>query len=118
MGLNQGASHPWRNTLGLLCAVFMTFSAGPGWADDHQDHDLARRALEAGEVLPLPKILDRVAREFSGEVLDVELERDGKMDDPRWVYKVKVLRPDGSFAKLKLNASTGEIIGSKTKAPK
>ncbi len=118
MGLNQTASHPWRNTLGLLCAIFMTFGAAPGWADDHHDHDLARQAFEAGEVLPLAKILEQVAREFPGQVLDVELERDKKMDGQLWVYKVKVLRADGVLAKIKLNASTGAIIGSKTKEPK
>jgi uncharacterized membrane protein YkoI len=39
------------------------------------DHDRARQAVEAGEVLPLRTILERVERDYPGQVVEVELER-------------------------------------------
>ena len=56
------------------------------------DHDRARQALEAGEVLPLGTILERVERDHPGQVLDVELELEKHDGVERWVYEVKLLR--------------------------
>jgi len=75
------------------------------------DHDRARQALEAGEVLPLRTILDRVEREYPGQVLEVELERDGG----RWVYEIRTLRSGGSLVKLKVDARDGAVLGVKAR---
>ena len=56
------------------------------------DHDQARAALEAGEILPLPAILERVARVHPGSVLEVELERRRE----RWIYRIKIAGVDGT----------------------
>lgn len=72
------------------------------------DHDQARAALQAGEILPLPAILDRVAYEFTGQVLDVELEkRQG-----RWIYEINLLAPDGQVLRLHYDARTTELVGA------
>jgi hypothetical protein len=75
------------------------------------DHDRARQALEAGEVLPLRTILDRVEREYPGQVLEVELESDGG----RWVYEIRTLRSGGSLVKLKGEARDGTVLGVKAR---
>lgn len=75
------------------------------------DHDRARQALEAGEVLPLRVILERVERAYPGQVLEVELERENERG--RWQYEIKLLRSGGSLVKLKVDARDGSILGVK-----
>jgi uncharacterized membrane protein YkoI len=85
------------------------------------DHERARQALAAGEVLPLATILERVALEHPGRVLDVELERDkGENGDKpegtaRWVYEVKLLTPSGTRLKLLIDAQSGALLAAKAK---
>lgn len=86
---------------GLLCIA----AEHPAVADE-DDHDRARRALEAGEVLPLRAILDAVERNFVGEVIEVELERE----HGAWIYEIKMLAPGGSFLELELDARTARIL--------
>jgi uncharacterized membrane protein YkoI len=92
----------------------LPWGAGPAVASD--DHDRARQALEAGEVLPLRTILERVDREYPGQVVDVELERERENSQERWVYKLKVLRSGGSLVKLKVDARDGTVIAEEGRA--
>ncbi|MDK9702788.1 MAG: PepSY domain-containing protein [Sulfuritalea sp.] len=101
----------WRTPFLALCAVLLACGSGAGRAGD--GHDRARQALEAGEVLPLRAILERVEREYPGQVIDVELEREHESGRERWVYEVKVLRSGGSLVKLKVDARDGTILGGK-----
>ena len=101
-----------RRTVFLLAGLCLGLPAAvrAGHADDHlEDHEQARQALAAGQVLPLRVVLDRLARDFPGEVLEVELEREGE----RWLYEVKLLRPDGALIKLKLDARDGSVLRAK-----
>jgi uncharacterized membrane protein YkoI len=70
--------------------------------------------VQAGEVMPLRGVLERLEREHPGQVLDVELERDGG----RWIYEIKLLQPGGQRVKLKLDARTAELIQRKDRHPK
>lgn len=97
----------------LVWAALLLCLSAAVWADDDHDHDRARKALQAGEVLPLRTILDRVERVYPGQVLDVELERGHAGRDGRWIYKVKVLQADGSLLRLKVDAREGTVLGSK-----
>jgi uncharacterized membrane protein YkoI len=78
----------------LLLALLL---AGPAWADDHDD---VRRAVQAGEILPLSVILDTVNAEYSGELIEAELERR----HGRPVYEIKLLTKDGTLLKLYYDA--------------
>jgi uncharacterized membrane protein YkoI len=84
-------------------------AALPAWAGGEYDQDQARRALEAGEILPLRAILARVESDAPGQIMEIELERK----NARWVYEVKVLRADGSLVKLKIDAHDGTLLGTK-----
>jgi hypothetical protein len=110
---NPSSRHRWRTPFLSLCAVLLACGSGAGLAGD--GHDRARQALEAGEVLPLRSILERVEREYPGQVIDVELEREHESGRERWVYEVKVLRSGGSLIKLKVDARDGTILGGKDK---
>ena len=77
---------------------------------DSGDQERALRALKAGEVLPLRTMLDEVESRFMGDILEVELD-DEKEDGRRfWIYKIKLISPDGDVIKLRLDAKTKEIL--------
>lgn len=92
-------------------ALALLALAGFGAADERHDgdHDRARQALEAGEVLPLRAIIGRVERDYPGQIVEVELERE----DGRWEYEIKVLRAGGVLVKLKFDARDGRVLGVK-----
>jgi uncharacterized membrane protein YkoI len=88
----------------LLLALL---GAGAGQAGDGHDHDRARRALESGEILPLRTILERVERDYPGQIMEVELERE----NARWIYEIKLLRTGGALVKLEIDARDGKLLG-------
>ena len=75
-------------------------------AGSDQDQDRARAAVQAGQVLPLRTVLERLEREQPGQVLEVELEPE----DGRWVYEVKLLQAGGRLVKLELDATSGDVL--------
>ncbi|MBY6202854.1 PepSY domain-containing protein [Maritalea mobilis] len=86
-----------------LCLILFCLAA-PAWADE--DHDRARRALEAGEVLPLAEILSAAEAASPGRIIELELGRD----DGRWVYELELVSPDGRLYAMEIDAATGEIL--------
>ncbi|HAU56674.1 MAG TPA: hypothetical protein DCW87_03370 [Comamonadaceae bacterium] len=99
-----------RVLLGTLLGVCVSTAS---LADE--DHDRARKALEAGEVLPLRAILERVERDHPGQVIDVDLEKERKGEIQRWIYEIKLVRPGGALVKLKINARDGSLLSEKTR---
>lgn len=97
----------YRSLLALSAVLVLLLSGlpGVGMADRGDDHERARRALEAGEVLPLSRVLAGVERDYPGQVIEVELERD----DGLWFYEVKLIRSGGAVIELKLDARNGEL---------
>jgi uncharacterized membrane protein YkoI len=93
--------------LALLLAAACALPAAR--ADDRRDHERARAAVQAGEVLPLPELLQRLQRSHPGQVLELELERE----DGRWIYELKLLQADGQLRKLELDAATGQVLASR-----
>lgn len=80
-------------------------------ASDH-DHDRARAAVQAGQVLPLKALLERLEPDHPGQVLEVELERDGG----RWVYEIKLLQAGGRLVKLEVDAVDGRVLRRKERS--
>lgn len=97
-------------TICTFCtALALLFAPVSGVTGGERDHDRARQALKAGEVMPLVTILERVALQHPGQVLEVELERD----DGAWIYELRVLGPDGGLVKIKVDARTGAVLKSR-----
>lgn len=94
-----------------LLALAVTLAATPAGAGD--DHDRARRAVQAGEVVPLRTILDNVARDFPGDVIETELE--SLHGAP--AYEIKLIAPDGRVMKLFYDARDGSLLKTKGKQP-
>lgn len=95
----------------ILVLASLAWVPLPAGADDGQDHERARDALARGEVLPLGTVLERVSRSHPGEVMAVELERE----DGRWIYELKILRPDGALGRVRADARSGEVIDMRVK---
>jgi hypothetical protein len=98
--------------------VLALLAAGPAPAgDDRRDHERARAAVQSGQVLPLATLLQQLQRSHPGQVLEVELEREGG----RWVYELRLLQPGGRVLKLELDAATGAVLKARargaTRAP-
>lgn len=110
MALTTHRFSPLRTTVLVLA---MVWSAGI-LARDRGDHERAREAVVAGQILPLRTVLERLEREQAGQVLEIELESAGT----RWVYEVKLLQPDGQLLKLEVDAGTGEVIGRRVRPPR
>lgn len=91
--------------------MVLCLAAASAFAGDKSDHDRARAAVESGAVLPLPVLLDRLARSHPGQVLELELEQD----DGRWIYEVKLLQADGSLLKLDVDARSAQVLKLKRK---
>lgn len=89
------------------CLLWAAVVATPNaLASGRDDHDRARQAVQAGQVLPLPAVLERLQREVPGQVLEVELEQERD----RWIYEIKLLTPAGQLTKVKLDARTAEVL--------
>ncbi len=87
--------------------------AGPARAGDGaRDHERARAAVQAGQVLPLPTLLQRLQRSHPGQVLEVELEHE----DGRWVYELRLLQPGGRLLRLEVDAATGAVLRARERA--
>lgn len=101
----QQRSQRWG--LSLITALFL-IGMGPAsaLASDRHDHEQARQALQTGQILPLGTVLERLAREQPGQVLEVELEHD----KGRWLYEVKLLQNGGRVIKFNVDAATGEVL--------
>ncbi|MEA3413330.1 MAG: PepSY domain-containing protein [Pseudomonadota bacterium] len=70
-------------------------------------HNEVYRLRQAGEILPLDRIL-RISRErFPGELLEAEIEREGN----RLIYEIAVAGRDGSYHEFRYDAATGEPLG-------
>ncbi|MGY4830791.1 PepSY domain-containing protein [Sphaerotilaceae bacterium SBD11-9] len=91
----------------VLLATVLALSSAPALAGNDQDR--ARAAVQAGQVLPLKTVLERLERSHPGQVLEVELEQE----DGRWVYEIRLLQPGGRLIKLELDAATAEVLRSK-----
>ena len=107
-----------KKIAGVLTAVLLAVSglwAGSRLAIASPDHDRARRALQAGEILPLDKILAATAEKHPGQVLEVELEGERLGGERVWVYEIKAISPEGKLFKVVVNARTAEVLSMRTR---
>lgn len=70
------------------------------------DHHEARRLVESGSILPLTQVLELIPDQWSGRILEVELEdkRGG------YLYEIELLDSQGIVWELKIDAVTGNIL--------
>jgi len=87
-------------------AVFLLMFALPVSADS--EHDQVREAVRTGEIMPLEQVLQQLEKTSPGKVLKVELDRERGI----FVYKIKLLRDNGTLSKLCFDARDGALLES------
>lgn len=90
--------------VGAMLAGMVVLSHPVAHADEGPA--VARRLSETGVILPLEKIAAAARAVKPGEILETELEREGK----GYVYEVDILDPRGQVWEVKLDAKTGKLI--------
>ncbi len=95
----------------LVAALVGVLLALPvkAFADDDvfdQDHDLARDLYERGQIHALIEILRIVQAHTPGEVIGVQLNRQGD----RWIYQVQVVDPEGRRTTVDVDAGDAAVI--------
>jgi len=98
-------------TMAIVLPFALAVFAAEARADDHRDHDMARLAVERGEIKPLAEILQTVRDKFPGEIASVKIEREGK----RLVYELRIVGTQGRLLKLHVDAATGAIDRTREK---
>ena len=89
----------------LLSALIPIVAPSLAHGDDPERRDEVRRAVEAGEVLPLAKILERVRGKVPGDIAGIEINRE----DGRWQYEFRVIERSGRVLEVHVDARTGDI---------
>lgn len=74
------------------------------------DYEEAERAVRAGRARPLAEIVARVSPQLGGEIVGIELERS----QGRFAYEFKVITPAGRLREVRVDALTGDILGSES----
>ncbi len=90
----------------LALALMLAFAAAARAGDDHAR---ARAAREAGQIVSLRAILDRVEAEFTGSPVEIELDDE----DGRFIYKVKLLALSGAIVNLEYDARDARLLRAK-----
>jgi uncharacterized membrane protein YkoI len=92
----------------VVLALAVLLAAG-GVSAGSPDHDRARAAMEAGEIMPLHDILAKVDSQFNGRVIEVKLtDLDEGLHG--WIYAISLLSPQDNVLVLKVDAGTGVIL--------
>jgi uncharacterized membrane protein YkoI len=108
MRCDQAEPEPMRRSSIALAVLACIGVAAPGHAQERRrghDFEAARQAVESGGALPLAEILARVGGALPGEIVAVEIERQGAT----WVYEFKVVDGTGRRREIHVDARTGEI---------
>jgi uncharacterized membrane protein YkoI len=89
----------------LVAAVWTVLGAAPAFADE------TAALPDAGGVMPLSAVLDRVMPVIEGEIGGTKLIKDGGV----WIYVISFFDEDGARRELKVDATTAAILGINTK---
>lgn len=72
------------------------------------DHDRARQLQQAGDILPLEKILENAQATHPGRIIEVELEKE----HGRYIYEIESVDESGHVREMKFDARTGALLSS------
>jgi hypothetical protein len=98
-------AHP-RPFLVIASAICVLVIFGMPNATAEDDHIVARKLQESGQIMSFEKIADYARAAKAGELLETELE----LKKGNYIYEVEILDSAGKVWELKLNAKTGELL--------
>lgn len=71
-----------------------------------EEHDEARAAMKAGEVMPYNKLKRLIEKQTGGSIVGQRLRRTGR----GWMYELRIRGDKGRVQYLMVNAKDGTII--------
>jgi len=89
-----------------LLAAILLFARAVHADEDLPDHERARAALEAGEIVPLDEILELAQARDPGQSVEVNLEHE----DGRWVYEVEMITGEGRVVRTNWDAKSKTLL--------
>lgn len=92
----------------LAAAAAYGETQGARGRDEGREQQEVRRLRDAGEILPLERLVDDARRLHPGRVLETELQHR----DVRRVYEIEILDDRGVVWELVYDARTGELLRS------
>ncbi|MBI1180701.1 MAG: hypothetical protein GC201_09095 [Alphaproteobacteria bacterium] len=93
--------------LTMTVAVLWLAAAGQAWAFSEQDS--ARDAFQRGEIMSLADIRRNVQRNFNGQIIGTQF----RSSNEDYVYKFRVLSPNGNMMTIDVDAKTAKVIDVK-----
>lgn len=88
---------------------------------DAKSHERARKAVKSGQILPLKKVLERIAKtkKYPGKVVDADVQEvlDKKTKRKEWLYFLKVVDKNGQVTDLVVDAKTAKVRLAKRGGP-
>lgn len=90
-----------RNATGLTLVLLLA-----GSAVGEQPWESLHGEVSRGEVVPLDTILDWLEAHYIGEVLEVEVEREGGYVE----YEIKLLGPQGQVVEFEFDGHNGQLM--------
>lgn len=92
---------PLRNVTGLALVLLLVGSAV---GDQHWESLYGE--VSRGEVVPLEAILDWLEERYVGDVIEVEVEREGGYVE----YEIKLLGPQGQVVAFEFDGHNGQLM--------
>lgn len=92
-----------------LLLLLFTFTIGGVSVIARADDDWAElhREVEAGRIVSLSSVLNDLEKDYMGQVVEVEFERD----DGQVIYEIEMIGPHGQVVEFEVNAVSGQLIG-------
>ncbi|MDY6981361.1 MAG: PepSY domain-containing protein [Pseudomonadota bacterium] len=75
-------------------------------ADDKLDYREARELRQQGKILSLQEILQQVEKDYPGQVIETELERE----HGSYIYELEILTDNDRVIELEVDAASGKIL--------
>ena len=103
------------SVLALLAALALPVTAIADDSErdegDHHEREEVREAVERGEVKSLLEVLRDVKPQIHGEIVGIEIERQG----PAWIYEFRVADEKGRLFEVYVDAATSRILKTEEK---
>ncbi len=90
----------------LIAPILLASAVAVSARDDGRERwDAMRRAVEAGDALPLAQILSKLRGRLGGDITGIDIEHERG----RWVYEFRVIGRDGRVLAVHVDPQSGEI---------
>src|SRR5919197_5303685 len=95
--------------MALSIAASQAVRADSGELRDPRDRDGARLSFQQGKIRSLSQLLGELGPEFGGEIVEVELMRNGGT----YFFQFRVLAPNGQLIVHSVDAAPGKVVKGK-----